>query len=714
MNLAIGAIVDSRYKVIQVIGSGANGAVYKVEDCTLHPGTFYALKELAPVSPGPGDKKRFEREAKLLANLDHPNLPKVHNYFDDNYKFYLVMDYINGENLDKLLLKNPRGFSEKVVTRWLATLLDILEYLHANHVIFRDIKPANIIIDASGKVYLTDAGIAIEKSQNSSSVITSGPMAMTQAIGTPEYAAPEQSTQADERTDIYNLGATIFHLLTGTEPTYYGLPMRKISTLRPDISGELATIVEKMTQYHFSDRFQSVQEIKTNLRLNGTIRLPSLRKIEDQDFENIINKYWQDFSHIQNAKTSMILGQLRELLNKSLLDEAISKINQLLAMLECVGWANTMKNDLTSILNHCLIGLQIKTGSSQVGATIKRIGRNGADIEDKILYIEYLVSIGKLKQAKDATLKILRKCPQTNYATVCDKLKEIIDKIERKKQDWPRKVKYYKMRVQQSVGNFVQSVASNRVINRVFKWFFNKNQWDPKSLLRLVTELSDWLILIICLSFSQVLTDLLITSKFGILEAGWVPYIRFLLTLLAYLCIFLIGCLINSWINHYMNDAEWPILALLALFLALSVWGCLSLNTVNSGCAEWGPKAEIKLGIVAPPSASPTFTPTIVPSTATPPAVQLHGVISPTHKKMTPIMPSSKTIAPTATPKPSATNKQYRRIYHSRQTAPIQSWEEIKISKEIFIESLPIIAKLLAPVAGFLAMIWLATGMKIY
>ncbi len=646
MNLAIGAIVDSRYKVIRIIGSGANGAVYKVEDYQLHPGTFYALKELAPVYPDPDDKKRFMREAKLLANLDHPNLPKVHNYFDDNGNFYLVMDYINGENLNELLQKNPQGFSEKVVTRWLATLLDILEYLHANHVIFRDIKPANIIIDASGKVYLTDAGIAIEKSINASSVITSGPMAMTQGIGTPEYAAPEQSVQANERTDIYNLGATIFHLLSGTAPRY-GTPMRKISTLRPDISGDLTTIVEKMTQYHFSDRFQSVQEIKANLHLNGTVCLPSLRKIEANDIVAFITNYQQELAYSHNNKILANLDQLQELLKKSLLREAISKINELLVMTKYVTWFDAMRNGLALILNHCLIGLQIKTEFSKVGATIKRLAHNGANVEDKMLYVEYLVSAGKLERAKNVMLKLLNKCPQTSYSTICNKLKEIVDKIERKKQQWPRKVKYYKMRSKQTVGNFVQSIVSCRAT----KWFFNKNQWDPKSLLRLVTEL-DGLILIICLCITNITADLVITFKLGVPEPSWVILLRLTLTLAAYFFIFLTWLLIYHTILYRNFSVLVGIcgISMLLLSAVLSNWG---LNTINFGRAEWGPRAQVRLGIVTPPSASSTFTPTITPVSPTASPTTIMATPSPKPiKKLVQINKDMLRQTPTPTPTP--------------------------------------------------------------
>ena len=206
-----GVIIHGRYLVIDLLGKGGFSAVYLVQD-QQREGSFFALKEL--ITAHQQASERFMFEGRLLERLVHPALPRVYNVFhnQEHNRFYMLMDYIEGPNLETLrLIQHEKRFSLPVITAILASVADAIEYLHQQNppIVHRDIKPSNIILPiVERKTILVDFGIAKEfDKQGTTSAVR---------YGSHGYGAPEQySAGTNTRTDIYGLGATLYTLLTG-------------------------------------------------------------------------------------------------------------------------------------------------------------------------------------------------------------------------------------------------------------------------------------------------------------------------------------------------------------------------------------------------------------------------------------------------------------------------------------------------------------------
>jgi serine/threonine protein kinase len=221
-----GTILRSRYKVLELVGQGGMSAVYRAEDLRLR-GRLCALKEILPEQISAGGpiaqaQEQFYREASILARLDHPNLPKVSDYFSHKGRDYLVMDFVPGRNLKEILDEARRAgrfLDEKQVLEWTAQLCDALEYLHGQDppVLHRDIKPSNIKLTPRGTIKLVDFGLVKLLAPDDSRTVT-----VVQGRGTVQYTPLEQyggdTGHTDIRSDLYSLGATLYHLLTGTQP----------------------------------------------------------------------------------------------------------------------------------------------------------------------------------------------------------------------------------------------------------------------------------------------------------------------------------------------------------------------------------------------------------------------------------------------------------------------------------------------------------------
>ncbi|NPV08731.1 MAG: serine/threonine protein kinase [Anaerolineae bacterium] len=229
-------VLHSRYRITELVAQGGMGAVYRADDLRLS-GRECALKEIMCPEDGLTDpedaREQFYREASTLARLDHPNLPKVSDHFSENDRDYLVMDFVPGPDLQTIVDKanaEGRRLSEKQVLEWAEQLCDALEYLHSQEppVLHRDIKPANIRLTASGLVKLVDFGLVKLMAPDQTRTVT-----VVHGRGTASYTPLEQyggeTGHTDTRADIYGLGATLYHLLTGQPP----LPA-KDRFLRPD------------------------------------------------------------------------------------------------------------------------------------------------------------------------------------------------------------------------------------------------------------------------------------------------------------------------------------------------------------------------------------------------------------------------------------------------------------------------------------------------
>lgn len=244
------------------------GAVYLAKDIK-EQGQLYAIKEMSlsliPLNEQQQTIHNFKVEAKMLWSLHHPNLPTVHGVFTQNDSYFLVMDYIDGFTLEELLERNKAPFPERRVLDWARQLCDVLAYLHSHSppIIFRDMKPGNIMLSRSGQIKLIDFGIArFFRPSNAPD---------TQILGTPGYAPPEQygKAQTDERSDIYALGMTIFHLLTNTLSDE-GFGLENVRDINPRISPMVARALEKATSIKPSDRYESVEMFRHALLGVGT------------------------------------------------------------------------------------------------------------------------------------------------------------------------------------------------------------------------------------------------------------------------------------------------------------------------------------------------------------------------------------------------------------------------------------------------------------
>ncbi len=224
--LSPGSVLRKRYKIISLIGQGGMGAVYHAQDSRL-AGRECAVKEVLPtpnVFPEEQQQtqEQFYREASMLARLDHPGLPKVSDYFSESGREYLVMDFVPGRDLHEILNEQKRRnefLSEAVVLTWLSQICDALSYLHSQEppILHRDIKPSNIKITPRGVIKLVDFGLVKELSEDDNRTIT-----VVQGRGTLQYTPLEQyggdTGHTDARSDIYALGATLYHLLTNSPP----------------------------------------------------------------------------------------------------------------------------------------------------------------------------------------------------------------------------------------------------------------------------------------------------------------------------------------------------------------------------------------------------------------------------------------------------------------------------------------------------------------
>lgn len=268
--LPLGAVVHERYQIQSIVGRGGLGTVYSVLDIIFGKQNIYALKEMSDQSRSA--RRQFEHEAQWLQALDHNHIPKVREYFEWRSRLYLVMDFVDGENLEqKLYRQGGRPLPEEQTIAWILPICDALQYLHTRtpSILHRDVKPANIIVTPAGHPVLVDLGIAKEHLPGLNRTAT-----FVRKAGTEGYAPPEQYTVAGKSgpwSDVYALGATLYHLLTNQVPT---TAIERV-TMDPDLVrprrynpaiSELtdAAIVRAMAMRP-TERYQSVAEFAAAL-----------------------------------------------------------------------------------------------------------------------------------------------------------------------------------------------------------------------------------------------------------------------------------------------------------------------------------------------------------------------------------------------------------------------------------------------------------------
>jgi len=273
--LASNTVLNGRYEIVRRIGGGGMGAVYLAKDRNLGDAPR-AVKEMVESHLDPAQHEKaigdFKRESLLLTSLEHPCIPTIYDYFYDDKlgRFYLVMKYISGGDLASRMRAAVGGrIDEKTVTDWGMQVADVLDYLHSRPkpIIYRDLKPANLMIDGNtGRVMLIDFGIARWVSQQEKGVT---------AVGTMGYAPPELfSGRVQPASDVYSLGATMFHLMTGSDPQDNPLLIFDFTKnprprqIAPSISSEMELILMRTVEYKPEDRFRTAGELRNELAIH--------------------------------------------------------------------------------------------------------------------------------------------------------------------------------------------------------------------------------------------------------------------------------------------------------------------------------------------------------------------------------------------------------------------------------------------------------------
>lgn len=265
-----GTVLNGRYEIIRKIGGGGMGAVYLASDNNLG-GVLRAVKEMvqAHIEEEQQDKaiNDFKRESMILSTLDHPSIPTIYDYFFDETecRFYLVMKYISGGDLASRIRSAPEGrIDEATVTEWAIQIADVLDYLHnrPSTIVYRDLKPSNVMLDGNtGRVMLIDFGIARSINKVEEKGVT--------AVGTMGYAPPELfSGNVEPRSDIYSLGSTMFHLMTGADPQNNPLLIFDFQKnprprqINPQLSDQIERILMHSVEYNAQTRFNSAGEMR--------------------------------------------------------------------------------------------------------------------------------------------------------------------------------------------------------------------------------------------------------------------------------------------------------------------------------------------------------------------------------------------------------------------------------------------------------------------
>ncbi len=279
--LSPGAILWSRYRILDLVGQGGMGAIYRAEDLRLE-GRLCAIKEVRPDPVASKEYQEqaqaaFHREASVLARLDHPNLPKVSDFFLFNGRDYLVMDFVPGQDLREVIehSRHKQSFiPEEQVLTWADQLMTALEYLHHQDppVLHRDIKPSNIKLTPNGTIKLVDFGLVKLLHPDDNRTVT-----VLQGRATIQYAPLEQiggdSGYTDGRADIYSLGATLYHLLTNEPPpdakTRYIRTKNQdplnIQEINPEVSSQTEQAILHALGLHPEDRPDSIQQFRREL-----------------------------------------------------------------------------------------------------------------------------------------------------------------------------------------------------------------------------------------------------------------------------------------------------------------------------------------------------------------------------------------------------------------------------------------------------------------
>ena len=284
-------VLQERYEILAVQGIGGMGAVYQARDLRFGAvSRIIAVKEMMNNAPDPRLRQisvqNFEREANILASLSHPAIPKIFDFFSESNRSYLILEFVDGRSLEEILTERRKPFDQEQALDWALQVCDVLTYLHGQKpaVIFRDMKPDNLMLRHDGRLMVIDFGIAkvFEQGQR-------GTM-----IGTEGYSPPEQYRGiADPRGDLYALSATLHHLLTNRDPRLeppFTFHERPVQLFNPDISPQFQAVITKALAYDLDDRYASAAEMAQAL----SQALPGRRRLTPNLGAPAINAVPQD------------------------------------------------------------------------------------------------------------------------------------------------------------------------------------------------------------------------------------------------------------------------------------------------------------------------------------------------------------------------------------------------------------------------------------
>ncbi len=264
--LTAGQVLQQRYQVLGILGVGGMSAVYQARDMRFPNVTkLCAIKEMINLAPDPQLRalaiQNFEREANILATLSHPAIPRVYDYFSEHNRSYLVLEFVDGSDLEAYLAQHEGLLAPDKVLDWAIQLCEVLHYLHTYKppIVFRDMKPSNVMLDKHNQIRLVDFGIA--------KLFQAGQKGTM--IGTEGYSPPEQYRGvAEPRGDLYALGATLHHLLTKQDPRLeppFSFHDRPIQKANPNVSEGFVAVIMRALEYEIEKRWGSAQEMQRAL-----------------------------------------------------------------------------------------------------------------------------------------------------------------------------------------------------------------------------------------------------------------------------------------------------------------------------------------------------------------------------------------------------------------------------------------------------------------
>ena len=270
-----GDVLDGKYEILYLKERGGMSKIWRALDT--HVNKEWVVKEVDKTSKEYDDSS-IRREYEIHRRLDHPAIPRIVDIIEHDDALYIIMDKIDGENLLKIL--KTRGIPrQETVVSWMLDVCDAISYLHRFDppILYRDMKPANIMLTEDQRIKVVDFGISKDYDANSED---------TQPLGTRGYAAPEQWTrETDPRSDIYSIGRTMFHLLTGKDPTKIPLvkDFPKIREIDPDLSSGLERIIDKATEDDKEKRYQTVTELANALESYKSLEQEHIEELEEKE-----------------------------------------------------------------------------------------------------------------------------------------------------------------------------------------------------------------------------------------------------------------------------------------------------------------------------------------------------------------------------------------------------------------------------------------------